>query len=226
MIFRFPFGRAAGFALLLATFLSAPAGVASPDKSFALSEPPAPNEASAPGGAKAGRLIEARASSKKSDATSDAKGADAKKSGKPVQIEKYGDWGVFVAQSGKEKTCYALASPKERSPAALKRDPAYVFISNGPSADIRGEVSVILGYAVKEDGDAKAEVGGSSVELVAKGNSAWIKNLAKQAQFIEALKNGSKLIVKAPSVKGNMTTDTYSLSGLSQALDKVQKECP
>jgi hypothetical protein len=39
------------------------------------------------------------------------------------------------------------------------------------------------------------------------------------------MKRGSKLIVKAPSTKGNVTTDSYSLAGLSQALDRVQKEC-
>jgi hypothetical protein len=31
--------------------------------------------------------------------------------------------------------------------------------------------------------------------------------------------------VKAASVRGNVTIDSYSLSGLSQALDRVKKEC-
>ncbi len=219
MKFRFPFGCAAVFAIAFAAGFMSEASFAAPSESLA------PDAGSPSSGAKAGRWLEARAATKKPA----AKDADAKKAGKPQQVEKYGEWGVFVAQGvqgGKDKTCYALASPKERAPAGLKRDPAYVFISNGPGADIRGEVSIILGFAAKEDGDARAEVGGSSVELVAKGASAWIKNLAKQAQFVEAMKNGSKLVVKAPSVKGNATTDTYSLSGLSQALERVQKECP
>jgi invasion protein IalB len=44
--------------------------------------------------------------------------------------------------------------------------------------------------------------------------------------LIDALKKGSKLVIKAASARGNVTTDTYSLSGLSQALEKVEKECP
>jgi hypothetical protein len=40
------------------------------------------------------------------------------------------------------------------------------------------------------------------------------------------LKKGSKLIVKAPSIKGNVTTDAYSLAGISEALERVQKDCP
>jgi hypothetical protein len=164
--------------------------------------------------------------SKKSDAKGETKGADQKKPGKPIQVGNYGDWGAYLAQSGKDKTCYALASPKDRAPGGLNRDPAYVFISNRPGENVRNEVSIIMGFALKEGADGRAEIGGSSFDLVAKGSNAWIKNPAEESQFIDALKKGSKLIVKAPSQKGRVTIDTYSLSGISQALERVQKDCP
>ena len=66
--------------------------------------------------------------------------------GKPSQVASYGDWGVFVAQGDKTKTCYALATPKERAPSGLKRDPAYVFISSRPGENVREEVSIIMGF--------------------------------------------------------------------------------
>src|ERR1700722_18879250 len=67
---------------------------------------------------------DAKSDAKKSDAKkstvkkSGAKGdksADSKKAGKPVQVGSYGDWGAFLAQDSKdkEKTCYALATPKD-----------------------------------------------------------------------------------------------------------------
>jgi hypothetical protein len=144
--------------------------------------------------------------------------------GKPVLLENYHDWGAYMAQ-GKEKTCYALASPKERAPSTAKRDHAYVFISSRPSENVRNEVSIIMGFAMKDNSDAKAEIGSASYELIGKGTNAWIKNAAKEPQFVDDLKKGSKLIVKAPFSKGNVSTDTYSLAGLSQALDRVHKEC-
>ncbi|MGH6864264.1 MAG: invasion associated locus B family protein, partial [Methylocella sp.] len=73
---------------------------------------------------------------------SGAPGANTTKTGKPSQLASYGDWGVFVAEDGKSKTCYALATPKERAPAGLKRDPAYTFISNRPGENVREEVSI------------------------------------------------------------------------------------
>ena len=150
-----------------------------------------------------------------------AKGAP----GKPVLVATSGDWTVYVAQGGKDRTCYALSQPKDRQPSTLKRDPAFVFISTRPAENVKNEVSVIMGFPLKDGGDASAEIGDNSFDLVARGTSAWIKNAAEEGQFIDALKKGGRLVVKAPSAKGNVTTDSYSLSGLSQALEQVAKKC-
>ena len=156
-----------------------------------------------------------------------APSADAKKGGKPSQVANYGDWGVFVAQGDKTKICYALATPKERAPSGLKRDPAFIFISSRPGENVREEVSIIMGFSVKEGAAARAEIAiGPGFDLVTKGANAWIKNQAEEPKFVDALKKGAKLIVKAPSLKGHVTTDSYSLAGLSQALERAEKECP
>jgi hypothetical protein len=156
---------------------------------------------------------------------SGAASADTAKTGKPSRLASYGDWGVFVAEGEKSKTCYALATPKERAPAGLKRDPAYVFIANRPGENVREEVSIIMGFPMKE-GSGRAEIAGSGFALIAKGANAWIKNQAEEAKFVDALRKGAKLIVKASSLKGHVTTDSYSLAGLAQALERVEKECP
>ena len=64
-----------------------------------------------------------------------------------------------------------------------------------------------------------------SFDLVAKGSNAWIKNPADEAKFVDALKRTGKLVVTAPPMKGKPTTDTYSLAGIKQALDRVTKDC-
>ena len=40
------------------------------------------------------------------------------------------------------------------------------------------------------------------------------------------MRKGAKLQIKAVSKKGNLTTDTYSLSGFAQAIDRALKDCP
>jgi hypothetical protein len=169
------------------------------------------------------------AAAKKTDAKS-AKKPDAAKTSssgaKPLLVASAGEWGAYTAGAGKSKTCYALAEPKERAPAALKRDPSYVFISSRPGEGVRDEVSIVMGFEVKPEPAPKAEIGSRSFEMVANGANLWVKNAAEEKPFVEALGKGARLVVKAASKKGNATTDTYALAGLAGALGRVRKECP
>jgi hypothetical protein len=154
---------------------------------------------------------------------SDNKGAG---NGKPEQLATFGDWGAYLAQSGKDKTCYALGQPKDRQPKAkLKDTSAYIFISSRPGDGVRNEVAVNLGYPTKDGSAATAEIDGDGWELITKGQNAWVKDQSKEKEFVGALRGGAKLVVKAASSKGTSTTDTYTLKGLSDALARVAQEC-
>ena len=165
---------------------------------------------------------------------------------KPALVATYGDWNVYHSQSGKARVCYTLASPKTRDPEELKRDPGYAFISERPSEHVHNEVSFVMGFEVaaaevdKDSSDKKkaakdkkpkvatpaAVVGESEFELLPKGGNLWVKNAAQEGQLIEVMRHGSKLEIRAPSKKGALTTDTYSLTGFKQAIDRAQKDCP
>ena len=157
------------------------------------------------------------------DQGADKKSAKGDAANKPVQVATFGEWGAYLAK-GKTKTCYALASPKERKPDA-KHDTAFVFIADRPAEKVHNEVSIIMGFPIKESGQTQAKVGKVSFDLVAKGANAWIKNPEDEAKFVEALQHGGTLIIKAAAVKGPATTDSYPLDGLKPALARVTKDC-
>ena len=176
-----------------------------------------------------------------SAAADKTKPAEKNASAKPLLVASFGDWGVYQTQATKGRVCYTLAQPKDRAPADLKRDPAYAFISDRPSEGVRNEISFIMGFDVVNPSadDASADskkkpapkqataiVGDQSFELLAKSANLWVKNAAMESQLVGEMRKGAKLQVKATSKRGNMTTDTYSLAGFSQALDRVQKDCP
>ena len=155
--------------------------------------------------------------------------AEAAAPGKPTLVATIGDWGVYVTSGGRDKQCYALAQPKERAPANLKRDPAYFFISSRPAEKVRHEVSIIMGFDVKGAADKtapEASIGNDRFALAAQGSHLWIRDANKATPIIDAMRKGAKLTVKAASLRGNVTTDSYSLTGIGGALDRVQKECP
>ncbi len=71
-----------------------------------------------------------------------------------------------------------------------------------------------------------ATVGEESFDLLPKGANVWVKNAARESALIAEMKKGETLEVRAASAKGGATTDTYSLAGFSQAMDRLDKECP
>ena len=143
----------------------------------------------------------------------------------PSLIAQYGEWGVYVSQAPKTKICYALSQPKDRQPGGLKRDPGFFFVSTRPGENVRNEISVVVGFPIKEGSDATVDINGSSFSFFTKNDGAWMKNAAEEARLIDALRNGRDFTIKSTSQRGNPTNDRYSLSGIGQALDRVDQEC-
>jgi invasion protein IalB len=71
-----------------------------------------------------------------------------------------------------------------------------------------------------------ATVGEHSFDLLPKGANLWVKNMARESSLVAEMKKGVTLEIKAASLKGNESTDDYSLTGFSQAMERLQKECP
>jgi hypothetical protein len=140
-------------------------------------------------------------------------------------LTSYGDWGVYTAQTGRSKICYALSQPKDRLPKNVNRDPAYLFVSFRPAENVKNEVALVLGFSAKENGPAEAAVGNASYALITKATNAWLKNPAEEGQAIATMARSGTVTVKTQSARGSSLTDRYSLNGFSKALEHARKEC-
>jgi hypothetical protein len=145
----------------------------------------------------------------------------------PTLLGQYGDWGAYTASPSGKKICFALAKPanSSTSPPNRPRDPTWMFISTRPAEKVKDEVSVIFGYGLKPNSDANIEVAGGSYAMYTQADGAWVKNAAEEPKLVETMRKGQDLTVKGTSAKGTLSTDVYSLKGLSLALDKVGQEC-
>src|SRR5208282_1689119 len=146
---------------------------------------------------------------------------------KPTLLGQYGDWGAYTATPGGKKVCFAIAKPTsaETNPPNRPRNPIYMFISSRPADKVTSEVSIIIGYPFKPGSEASVEVGSTTYALYTQQDGAWIKNATEEAQMVDAMRQGQTAVVKGVSAKGTQSTDTFSLKGLSQALDRTGQEC-
>jgi invasion protein IalB len=144
-----------------------------------------------------------------------------------VLLGQFGDWGAYRASPGGKKICFALSKPTKAvtEPAGRNRDPIYAFVSTRPAEKVKNEVSFILGYTQKPGVDGKATVGSDNYALYTQADGAWVKNAAEEGGMVDAMRKGADLVIKSESTHGTKTTDTYSLKGISEALDKVAGEC-
>ena len=144
----------------------------------------------------------------------------------PTPLGQFGDWSAFQVGNAKGRSCFTISSPKERKPDKLERDPATIFVTRRPGEGVHNEISLIVGFPMKEGGNATIKIGKTSFSLYTKEANAWVKNAAEEGNVIAAMRKGGNLVFDGTSKRGNKTTDRYSLSGLPQALESISKACP
>jgi hypothetical protein len=145
----------------------------------------------------------------------------------PTLIGQYGTWGAYTATPNGKKVCFALAKPasSKTNPPNRPRDPAYAFVSTRPAEKVFNEVSIMIGYTLKPGSESTLEVGGATYAMYTQGDGIWIKNAAEEERMVEAMRKAPDVVIKGVSAKGTETTDTFSLKGLAQALDRLAQDC-
>jgi hypothetical protein len=142
----------------------------------------------------------------------------------PTLLQKFSDWSAYGA-SGSPKVCFALTQPKEMKPKNVKRDPVYFYVSAWPGDQVTNEISVKMGYPFSPGATATLTIGTQKFELFTKDEGAFIEKPETEKELVEALRKGSSMKIDAKSARGTPTSDTYSLNGVSDALDRIAKEC-
>ena len=146
---------------------------------------------------------------------------------KPTLLGQFGDWGAYTASPGGKKVCFAIArsSVSETDPPGKSRNPPYIFVTSRPAEKVSNEVSIAIGYPLKPTSEATVEVGSNSFALYTQQDGAWIKNAAEEANLVNAMRSAQNAVVKGMSAKGTKSTDTFSLRGFGQALDRTSADC-
>jgi hypothetical protein len=149
----------------------------------------------------------------------------------PTVLGSFKDWTALTAGAGAAKSCWIIAKPQSSEPAKAKRDPIGFLVTDWPSRKAKGEPQAVPGYPYKDGSTATAQVGSDKFEFFTRNDNAngdgdaWIKSPDDEARLVNAMRNGQQMIVTGVSKRGTMTHDTYSLAGVSDALDKIHAEC-
>lgn len=147
----------------------------------------------------------------------------------PTLLGAFKSWSAYSNGDGESKVCYALAQPTSKLPAKAKRDPVYFLINDWPHRGAKGEPEIVPGYQYKDDSKVTVQIGSDKFEFFTRNDDgvggAWVEQQPDEVRLINAMKTAPEAIVIGTSKRGTMTHDTYSLDGLSDALDKIHASC-
>jgi invasion protein IalB len=145
-------------------------------------------------------------------------------------LGQYGDWGAYAASPGGHKVCFAIAKPTSSVDNPPNRRTAanvvYLFVSMRPEEKVSNEVSMLVtGYQLKPNSEATLTIGGTNFAMYTQNDGAWVKNAAEEAKLVDVMRKSADVVIKATTSRGTQTTDTFSLKGVSQAIDRAAQEC-
>jgi hypothetical protein len=147
-------------------------------------------------------------------------------------IGSFKQWSAYTYTDAEGKSCYIASQPQSSkySREISGRDPAFFLITTrtagDPAKSVKNEASTIIGYPFKPDSTVTVAIDGQSFTMFTREDNAWFNDRQSEASFVEAMKSGNNMTVEGTSGRGTVTTDTYSLSGVTAGLDAIAKECP
>lgn len=142
----------------------------------------------------------------------------------PTRIQQFNAWGAYSYQGDKGKICYVLSVPTSEKPKDVDHGDVFFLISQRPGQNVTYEPQAMMGYDLKPGSKVDVSIDGKSFTMFTKGNSAWVENAAQEPALVSDMRSGHSMTVKAVSSRGTNTEYTYSLAGVTAALDKI-KSC-
>ncbi|WP_152046992.1 invasion associated locus B family protein [Aureimonas psammosilenae] len=142
----------------------------------------------------------------------------------PTRLNQFDKWGSYSYTASGAKVCYILSTPITMEPPSVDHGDIFFLISQKPGQNVTYEPQAVMGYPMKDGSKVTVDVDGKKYTLFTRGESAWMENAAEEPAFIKALQAGKSLKVDAFSKRGTATHYTYSLAGVSAALQSI-KSC-
>lgn len=140
-------------------------------------------------------------------------------------IGKFGVWTAVVGTDNNAQVCFITSQPQDTLPKNVNRDPVYFVVQHALGRGARNEVSTLIGYPFKKGSTGLAKIDGKSFTLFTEGSAAWLLEDKDESVFVDEMKKGAEMIVTGTSHRGTLTTDTYSLAGVTKAMEAIDKAC-
>lgn len=144
----------------------------------------------------------------------------------PKQVATYQDWMVFTydTENG-DRICYAVTEPKDVSPKSASHGDVFVSVASWKSGAATLQPSFMAGYQLQDGSEPVIRIGSDRWEMFANDKEGFIESERQEARLVDAMRRGREMRVSATSARSTATNYTFSLYGISKALERVEEAC-
>ncbi len=140
-------------------------------------------------------------------------------------IKKFKDWTIYEHKKGGDRLCFITSRPKKMRPKNVIRGDVMFYVSSWPEQGVRDEVSVKIGYHFAPDSETEVKIDKKGFKMSVNKDRGYITSPEREKAFVAAMRRGVMMTVYGRSKRGTDTVDTYSLSGVTAALNELKKLC-
>lgn len=136
----------------------------------------------------------------------------------PKSLGVFQKWTAATYGGGSNEACYAFSLAPV--PKGSKATPAMLTVTERPGNPT--EISLSQGVTYAKNAKPFITVGTQKLPFFTKGNIAYALH---SAATTTAFEGGSDAVATSPTPDGKTVTDTFSLSGYSDAFKAIDKAC-
>ncbi|PIT70313.1 invasion associated locus B family protein [Bartonella tribocorum] len=141
----------------------------------------------------------------------------------PSRLNQFEAWGAYSYKSSQNTICYVLSVPLKALPTTVNHGDNFFLVTKRSQSPISFEPQFMAGYTLQEGSRVTVTIGDKDFDFFTKDSSAWLASSELEKQLVSAMRAGNSMTVKAISKRGTYTTYTYSLKGVTAALNAAQK---
>ncbi len=135
------------------------------------------------------------------------------------------DWRVYTLGEGRERVCYALSRPTDERPGNVAHGDIFFLISSWASGAQREQPTFVADFDLRPSSPPLARVGSTRAPMYVSGREGFVENASDERRLIQAMRRGSTMRVEATSDRGTAVAYTFSLLGVTAALNQVGELC-
>lgn len=143
----------------------------------------------------------------------------------PKLLGNFGDWQTYIRDEGQQRICYALSKPKTKSPKSVRHGDIYFMVANWRSGAAIEQPSFLAGFSLKTANPPKARVGNTRIPMYVSQNEGFVEDNNDERRLVRSMRAGSTMRVDAVSTRGTSVSYSFSLKGVTAALQRSKQAC-